>query len=300
MIKEITPQEFREHFQKLPIHLRNAISSTETSNIISDIAQKHALLIDKTGELAAETGLLMLGITHPNEFVGNLAERLQVDRAAASKIADDINQQIFAPVREHLRAMFGIAQEKEISPATQATAFVPQKSSALSAVAHQSPTRINNQPQQTASLEDLEAELERALMEEKGVQPLSIIKKPVGNPKPLISPEPSYKGADPYREQVEEDLPNTRGKAYAPENREQKKGAGVENQSTAFGFQSPVSRIPSAPIEEKHPAFSPLRTQEQPAEPARNNTLSAFRGFKMNPAASEQTQQNPNNERRDN
>ena len=324
MITELNQNQFRDRFQNLPNPLRKAISSVETSNKIFEIAKKYDLLIDKTGELAAETGLLMLGVTHPNDFVGNLAERLQVDRATASKIADDINREIFSPVREHLRALFDTSHGEilaERPPNGGLTAKIsPIDTTALSGISRQ-PTAPANNTLKPTTLEDLEAELERALAEEKGVQPLSMVKKPAPAPKPISQPQPTYKGADPYREQVEEDLPNVRGKEYVPQNMEQ---------VSSFKFQaSRVQPTPTPKPVEENSVFSPQShanqqgiseerlpktgrlTSEIPSqlqahrptklgeahpegaaktdpyrEPAKqNSTLSPFRGFKMNGGA---------------
>src|SRR3989344_9663936 len=206
-----------DQLDKLPPELKDAIFSNANAEKMADIGNKYDLLIDKVGEMTNETGLLMLGVTHPNEFVGNLAERLLVDRQTASKIADDINREIFAPVREHLRAMFGmpLTPTNETKPSPLQTHIhkqefseerLPKTGRLPSEIPTQAPT----------SLEDLEAELERALAEEKGIQPLSMIKKPMLPAKLAPPPEAPYKGADPYREQVEEDMPNTQGKEYVP------------------------------------------------------------------------------------
>lgn len=104
---------FQENFQKLPTDIKTAIYSVETSQVIEQIADKHHLLIDKMGVLAEETGLVMLGATHPKDFIRNLSDKLGVDRETARKVADDVNQQIFSKVRESLRALHGVADEKE-------------------------------------------------------------------------------------------------------------------------------------------------------------------------------------------
>src|SRR3989344_613002 len=251
MIHKPSQEQLAERFQRIPMELRKAISSAANADALFEIGKKHGLLMDKTGELAAETGLLLLGVTHPDEFVGNLAERLQVDRAAAGKIADDINREIFAPVREHLRAQFGVTSEKEIleekplsggltskiSPSTISEVRLPKTGRLTSEIP--SPLQVSGskfQEGSSASLEDLEVELERALAEEKGIQPLSVVQKP----RLQVSGstfQDSYKGADPYREQAGEDLPNMRGKAYAPQNMEHESGImnpGKEKTS-AFG-----------------------------------------------------------------
>ena len=61
--------------------------------------------------MVGEAGYVMLGVTHPNDFIGNLAERLEVDKEKARAIAQEINEQIFKKVRESLRKI--IISEKK-------------------------------------------------------------------------------------------------------------------------------------------------------------------------------------------
>ena len=283
MIHKPTQEQLAEQFKKIPVELRKAIASNTNADAIFEIGKKYDLLIDKTGELAAETGLLMLGVTHPNEFVGNLAERLLVDRQTASKIADDINREIFAPVREHLRAMFGVTPTPNNETRSEAK---PPITTTIGGFASERVLQTR-----ATTLEDLEAELERALVEEKGIQPLSMVKKPAPAPKPTAPPEARYKGADPYREQVGEDLPNIQGKAYVP-TKQQDQGA-ISNlaspkneQVSSFGFQaSRIQPMPAPKPVEEHSPFSPLGTQTPPH--TNRSALSAFRGFNMNNTAPE-------------
>ena len=93
---------------KLPEDLKNAIFSIDSAETIQAIGKKSNLPIDKIGELADETGLVMLGLTHPNNFISNLAERLKLDKESARKIAEEINTQIFAKVRESLKKIHGV------------------------------------------------------------------------------------------------------------------------------------------------------------------------------------------------
>ncbi|OHA13669.1 MAG: hypothetical protein A2909_02040 [Candidatus Tagabacteria bacterium RIFCSPLOWO2_01_FULL_39_11] len=108
-----TKQQLLERYQKLPEDLKEAIFSVETTEIIQKISKKYGLLIDKMGELASETGLVMLGATPPREFISNLSRRLEVDRGKAAEIAKDINDGIFSKVRENLKKIHGIAEEPE-------------------------------------------------------------------------------------------------------------------------------------------------------------------------------------------
>ena len=104
---------FPEFFKKLPLDLREAMSSIDTSTAVERIAGKHRLLIDKMGILAEEIGNVMFGVSHPKDFIHNLSDKLSVDRETARKIAEDVNQQIFSKVRESLRNLHGIADEEK-------------------------------------------------------------------------------------------------------------------------------------------------------------------------------------------
>ena len=106
-----TPQQLREIYLKLPQDLRDALFDVNSSELVRTIGEKHKLTIDKIGELASETGYVMLGTTHPNKFISNLAQRLEVDKTKAKEIAEDVNVQIFKKVRESLKKIHGILPE---------------------------------------------------------------------------------------------------------------------------------------------------------------------------------------------
>lgn len=293
---QLSQTELSKKLQALSPELREALFSENTANNVFEIAKKHGLLVDKMGEMSSEIGNLMLGVTHPDEFVGNLAERLQVDKTKAKAIADDINREIFTPVRQHLRAMFGGIGNSE--PAAQSVSLptsnppqAPEKYKGVG-IKYEGKKEEQFSPKSTASsLEDLEAELKKTIAEEHGSEPLSIVKP--APTKPLIEEKidvPRYTGSDPYREPIESTIPNTKGAPYVP--------------------SSPDLGQISAPTmnygkkEEKptnnHLPFSPLssKTPEQTAKPADpyrekakeadvtgvnpNGTLKAFRGFNMN------------------
>ncbi|MDP3784560.1 MAG: hypothetical protein Q8R12_00560, partial [bacterium] len=90
--------------------LKTAIYSADSSTAIENISKKSGLHIDQMGKLAEETGLVMLGLTHPKDFIPHLVERLGVDKLTARNIAEDINQQIFQKVRESLKKIHGLAE----------------------------------------------------------------------------------------------------------------------------------------------------------------------------------------------
>lgn len=108
---DYTDEQIVKMYENLPDDLRAAIFGVNTSKIVEDIGRKHNLAIDKIGDLGNETGMVMLGVTHPNDFITNLSERLEVDKAKAKEIAEDINVNVFKKVRESLKKIHGIPPE---------------------------------------------------------------------------------------------------------------------------------------------------------------------------------------------
>ncbi|KKW10976.1 MAG: hypothetical protein UY50_C0023G0022 [Parcubacteria group bacterium GW2011_GWA2_49_9] len=98
-------EELRNAFEDLPMGLRQSVSSVDTANAIQAIAKKYLLHVDQMAALASETGLVLLGLTHPADFIKNLADRLRVPEERAREIARDVSSQILVKVRESLRSM---------------------------------------------------------------------------------------------------------------------------------------------------------------------------------------------------
>lgn len=112
------PQEVEERFQRLPEPLKDAMLSVENSERIFEVGKKFALTVEQIGFLAEESGYVVLGLTHPNDFVGRLSQHLRVDGAKAKAIAQVINHQIFFPLREILKNthQFELTQEQIQEP----------------------------------------------------------------------------------------------------------------------------------------------------------------------------------------
>ena len=112
-MQNYTDQQIAQMYDNLPEDLKDSIFSVDTTSVVNEIGRKYGLAIDKIGDLANETGMVMLGVTHPNEFIGNLADRLDVDKEKARAIAQEINEQIFKKVRDSLRKIHNIREEEE-------------------------------------------------------------------------------------------------------------------------------------------------------------------------------------------
>ena len=115
-----------EKFRDLPEDLQKAVFSPDTADTILAVGKKAGIAIDKIGELADETGLVMLGLTPPGEFIKNLARRLNVDPEKAKSIAEEINQQIFQPVRESLKKVHGLGAPPTEKPSAIQASGAPK------------------------------------------------------------------------------------------------------------------------------------------------------------------------------
>lgn len=102
-MQNYTRQELKQRYEKLPEVLKDAMFSADIATKIFAIGKKHGLTIEKTGFMAEETGYLILGLTRPAELVNILTEALEVKEEQAKEIANDLNHQIFYPLREALK-----------------------------------------------------------------------------------------------------------------------------------------------------------------------------------------------------
>jgi len=95
------PQEY----QHLPKDVYDALMSPDTGDKIYAITQKNKLHIDQLSNLAIVVNLVLVGDLLSSEFVPRIIHDLQVSDTQAGQIAADVNEQIFKPVQESLRAM---------------------------------------------------------------------------------------------------------------------------------------------------------------------------------------------------
>ncbi len=138
-----TKEQLLEMYRKLPKDLQDAIFSIDTAEAIRQIGEENKLMIDKIGELADETGLIMLGLTSPSQFIPHLTERLGVSRELARTIAQEINAKVFLPIRESLKKIHGIeASEPEMEAPMPPPVTPPPPPSRPATVVNIKPTTL--------------------------------------------------------------------------------------------------------------------------------------------------------------
>lgn len=104
----LTPQTLSKLFKALPQDVRDIYSSDKTTEALITIGKKYSVHIDKLGGLVDETGFVLLGKTHPKDYIRNISARLNLKPEDAKSIAEEINEQIFKPLRESLKQIHHI------------------------------------------------------------------------------------------------------------------------------------------------------------------------------------------------
>ncbi|MSU55558.1 MAG: hypothetical protein EXS46_03425, partial [Candidatus Taylorbacteria bacterium] len=103
----VSERELQTHLSKLPESLRVALESVDSAKKVVEIGQKYALHVDKIGDLATETGMVILGFTHPGQFLPRLTRRLGMNENTIRPLAQEINTEIFLKIREALKEING-------------------------------------------------------------------------------------------------------------------------------------------------------------------------------------------------
>ena len=208
-MKDLTPQQIREIYIKLPQDLKDAILGVDSTDIMRKIGEKNKLAIDKIGKMVGEAGYVMLGVTHPNEFIANLAERLEVDKEKARAIAQEINEQVFKPVRDSLRKIHNMREEEDkVSPSGNSQGETFKSGNTREDILKE----IEKDHTKESSVPDImrgkDNPFEEKMKEGVLLAPVEEKHYIEEKPKPSALPEPGkpkvkYQGFDPYKEPIE-------------------------------------------------------------------------------------------------
>lgn len=101
-----------------PEAILETLSSESFAENVERIAGKFGLNEMEAGFLQRITTNLMLGVIRPTDFVTKLLDELDVDREKAAYIAQDVNREIFAPVKDALKEVHKVPPSER--PGTEA------------------------------------------------------------------------------------------------------------------------------------------------------------------------------------
>lgn len=90
----------------LPEPLKDIIFAPETSEKYDQLAIRFQLNEKQRDTLSAQTTFLLMGLRNPQELVTALATELGVENQQASLIAQDLNRDLFAQVKDDLKSLY--------------------------------------------------------------------------------------------------------------------------------------------------------------------------------------------------
>ena len=100
-MKLITREEFFSQVQKAPQAVREVVQSSGMIEIIMNVGKKYGLHIDQMSVLADLTSYMLVGLVNPNEFQSELVAQ-GMSSENTEKVIQEINQQIFLPLRDKM------------------------------------------------------------------------------------------------------------------------------------------------------------------------------------------------------
>lgn len=179
-------KKVQERYTELPADIRQAVESADLDAHIQTIGNKHRLHLDQMEALQDETLLVMLGFNDPSSFVNKLVAGLGLSQTQAEGVATDINNEVFAPIRESLKKFHAQPASVPANTAQPVKQPMPQTSSAP----QNTPTPSSPQKPQTALAPH--------------PNDLTLATKTVTTPPTAapIPPKPQNYKTDPYREPV--------------------------------------------------------------------------------------------------
>ena len=107
--------KIKKQFTALPKDIRLALASSETAERIKNIGQRNGLNLDQEERLKTEIVITLFAFEHYSNFIENIRRELAIDLAKAQKIGQEINLEIFRPIKQALRIAHGTA-EREFAP----------------------------------------------------------------------------------------------------------------------------------------------------------------------------------------
>jgi len=115
MIENYTKEQFWKLYETLPEELKTALFAEETSEAILNACE--ASDIDKVSEVARIVGRVLVGLLPPEDFQKTLQLELELDTETATTASSEINQYIFAPIKNSLARLYNTEPlETSIAP----------------------------------------------------------------------------------------------------------------------------------------------------------------------------------------
>jgi len=124
------PESLKEIYRSLPLPIREAIFAPETTDAYDRAQEHHNLTKEQREILSIQCGLLMMGLILPQDLVPILTRELKLPQQKVSLIAQDINREVFNPIKNELKEIHVLDSGAAdiIAPKTAAAQPLPSSS----------------------------------------------------------------------------------------------------------------------------------------------------------------------------
>lgn len=216
-------ESFAEVLQTLPPVIHDYITQGKYTIVAKSLMAKYGLRIDQGGVLEGEILLLLMGVDTPDEFTQALIEKAKIDERSVGGIIQDINDQIFVPLRKEEEAQSrsgGVLQTASSTEIVKPTAS--SSSPGRSAPPHLSTAPVAPLPPKTVmpstparpfsvggplpseQRERISNIAPRSSAPPPANLPGAMPPAPPPPPKPVVRPPITSYSTDPYREPIDE------------------------------------------------------------------------------------------------
>ncbi|MCR4333642.1 MAG: hypothetical protein NUV60_01275 [Patescibacteria group bacterium] len=121
--------DIKQLLTEVPPPVRDFFASGKVEIVAKNLMMKNQLRVDQAAVVEREIILLLLGLKNPTEFTQTLIAEAKLSPATINSISQDVNDQIFKPIREQLRRQTGSEPRPQASgmrAGAPAAAVAPQ------------------------------------------------------------------------------------------------------------------------------------------------------------------------------
>lgn len=121
--------DIKQLLAEVPPPVRDFFAGGKVEIVTKNLMTKNQLRVDQAAVVEREIILLLLGLKNPGEFNQTLITEAKLSPQVINSISQDVNDQIFKPIREQLRRQTGSEPRPQASgmrAGTPAAAVAPQ------------------------------------------------------------------------------------------------------------------------------------------------------------------------------
>ncbi|MEK7526972.1 MAG: hypothetical protein AAB537_00980, partial [Patescibacteria group bacterium] len=108
-------EELKKRYSKLPREIQQTLFSSDVSETINRIAERNSLTDEQEIKLETEVVNVFFAFEHYSDLIENIRRELTIDLTKAQKIGQEINSEVFRPIKQALRIAHGTI-EGEFTP----------------------------------------------------------------------------------------------------------------------------------------------------------------------------------------